>query len=37
MATTASMTFGSMKREFFLQHYDPQRRRLEIPRSDLHA
>jgi hypothetical protein len=25
------MIFGSMRREFYLAHYDPQRRRLETP------
>jgi hypothetical protein len=31
---TKSMIFGSMRREFYLQHHDPHRWRLEIPRSE---
>jgi len=30
---TKSMIFGSMRREFYLEHYDPQRWRLETLRS----
>jgi cytochrome b subunit of formate dehydrogenase len=30
---TKSMIFGSMRREFYLKHYDPQRWRLEIPQE----
>jgi hypothetical protein len=28
------MIFGSMRREFYLEHYDPQRWRLDTPRSE---
>jgi cytochrome b subunit of formate dehydrogenase len=30
---TKSMIFGSMNREFYLQHYDPQRWPVEVPRQ----
>jgi len=30
---TKSMTFGSMRRKFYLKHYDPQRWTVEVPRS----
>ena len=31
---TKSMIFGSMRREFYLTHYDPQRWSVEMPRSE---
>jgi cytochrome b subunit of formate dehydrogenase len=31
---TKSMIFGSMKREFYLEHYDPERWSLELPRPE---
>ena len=31
---TKSMIFGSMRREFYLKHYDPQRWKLEMPPTD---
>jgi cytochrome b subunit of formate dehydrogenase len=30
---TKSMIFGTMKREFYLKHYDPQRWAVEVPPS----
>ena len=30
---TKSMIFGSMRREFYLEHYDPERWSLELPRA----
>src|ERR1019366_8442545 len=30
---TKSMIFGSMRREFYLEHYDPERWALELPRA----
>jgi cytochrome b subunit of formate dehydrogenase len=31
---TKSMIFGSMKREFYMEHYDPERWSLELPRPE---
>jgi cytochrome b subunit of formate dehydrogenase len=31
---TKSMIFGSMRREFYLEHYDPERWPLELPRPE---
>jgi cytochrome b subunit of formate dehydrogenase len=31
---TKSMIFGSMRREFYLEHYDPERWRLQLSRSE---
>jgi cytochrome b subunit of formate dehydrogenase len=31
---TKSMIFGSMRREFYLEHYDPERWSLELPRPE---
>ena len=31
---TKSMIFGSMSREFYLEHYDPERWSLELPRPE---
>jgi hypothetical protein len=31
---TKSTIFGSMRREFYLEHYDPERWPLELPRPE---
>jgi hypothetical protein len=31
---TKSMIFGSMRREFYLEHYDPERWSLELPQPE---